>query len=164
LTDQPDEISRPRRRRLRASPGIAAVTVFAMIVAVVLLLLFTADDRPGDRVDLLGSTWTVTEIDRTPVNGLITLKFDDGANFGRLTSDCSSLGFEWETDTDGSSFSFAERSFEDTGCSTEAKARDARLRAAFTHVKAWRSPAWTRIEFLSGSGTSVLAAQRGKVK
>lgn len=130
-----------------------------IIMAVVLLLLLTPDNRPGDRVKLLGSTWTVTEIDRVAVNGAVTLTFDDGANFGRFHSDCSTLAFEWSTDTDGSAFSIGERSFEETGCSTEAKARDASLRAALAHVDEWRAPVSNRIEFLGERGATVFAAQ-----
>ena len=132
-----------------------------MVVALGLVFLLTSSHRPGDSVRLLGSTWTVSEIDSTLVDGTVTVTFDNGANFGRFQSACSTLAFEWSTDTDGSAFSIVERRFEEKGCSTEAHARDASLRAAIADVVEWRAPASNRIEFLRRDGVTVLAAQRG---
>jgi hypothetical protein len=163
LTRQPDEIRHPSRLNW-ATAFVAAVGIFVLILALVLVFLLTSSNRPGDRVRLLGSTWTVTEIDGAPANGGITVTFDDGATFGRFSSDCSTIGFEWSTDTDGAAFSISERTFEETGCSTDAKARDTSLGAILSDVDEWQAPASNRIEFLRRDGVTVFAAQRGDVK
>jgi hypothetical protein len=163
LTRAPYEIRHPSRLNW-ATAFVAAVGIFVLILALVLVFLLTSSNRPGDSVRLLGSTWTVTEIKGAPANGVITLTFDAEANFGHFSSDCSTLGFEWSTDTDGAAFSISEQTYDETGCSSEATARDTSLRGILSDVDEWQVPASNRIEFLRRDGVTVFAAQRGDVK
>jgi hypothetical protein len=144
-------------------PIIRPVAWLAALVVLIVgaVIFFTSESRPGDIVTLHGSTWTIAEAEGHPLDAPATLTFDQGQDFGALTSPCGKLSFEFGGDTDSASFTFVERGHEPLECSAAALSMEEELRAALRAVAEWRAPSPDRIEFLDANHATVLVAKLG---
>ena len=155
LTSAPT--ARWRYGLLRAALPLAIVGAFVAGAISLFVVL-----RPFDRVQLGGSSWTITELDGSSPGRDISLVF---GTTSWVEAPCFRLEFEWDADTDDVSIEFYPRAVRQDGCSPDASAQNDRLETALTRVEEIRAPLLgeRRVEFY-GSGQRLLVAMpRGTV-
>jgi hypothetical protein len=144
------------RRRL-ISNLVGAVIVAALVYAA--FRFFWFDARPGDRVPLHGTAWTITQIDGLRTVGPVSMSFEAAADFGHIESTCFRFDFEYSRDTDGDSIEFFDFQNVSSTCQGEQADELDKLRSALDRVLVWRAPEADRIE-LQDAGETVMTAVR----
>jgi hypothetical protein len=133
-------------------------TVFALFVAASVTACSLGDSRPGDRVQLSGSTWAVTQLNGQPPTDDLTLTFDSGVDKGDISASCFRLTFEFGRDTDGAAIVFSDLKPVKTTCGVDMTALLASLQAALPRIRAWRAANPEQIDFVDAEGVPLLAA------
>lgn len=139
---------------------VAAVVVAAAIIGLAAFAL-TGDDRPLDRVSLIGTVWQVTSIDGSPTlpDQRPTLRFDAG-NKAVLETPCRVISLGFSADTDGAAISFGENEVVERGCTATEAAPDETLRAALADTNGWRVKTTESIELFAAGGRTVVGLNR----
>ena len=144
--------------KLRTSGPLPAVAALVFVGAIAgVFLLLSGDDRPLDRVPLIGSAWQIASINGSPTSDdqQPTLRFEANSG-GVLETPCRSIRLMWSVDTDGAAISFGEESVEERSCTAAQSAQDGQLRAALAKVTTWRVMTDDSIElFAAGGGTTI---------
>jgi hypothetical protein len=136
---------------------VGAAIVGALVYAA--FRVFWFDARPGDRVALHGTAWTITQIDGLTTVGPISMSFEDNADFGQMESTCFRFDFEYSRDTDGDSIEFFDFENVSSTCQGEQADELDKLRSALDRVLVWRAPEEDQIELQDVGGTVMTAVR-----
>jgi hypothetical protein len=125
-------------------------------LAVALVVIGCAADRPFDKVALIPSTWDIVSVGGAPVQGATPLVLTIGrSSSARVAIACGEVDYRYTADTTGATLSFAEQRIT-ASCQAPSGADDGAILDAIARVKAWRAPSEASIELLDGSGATLL--------
>jgi hypothetical protein len=155
---EPRTVTNARSPRTHLLSNLLGVVILG-VLGYAAFRFFWFDARPGDRVPLHGTSWTVIQVGSTAATGPITLSFDTGRDFGQVTSECFAFAFEYSRDTDGDGIGFFDFERVGASCSGDQATEADRLESVFGQVVVWRAPETDRIEFLDSEGPVVVAVR-----
>lgn len=143
-----------RNRRSRAA---GPCLLMSLAIAVGMGGCYLLEPVPGRQLNVIGTSWSVVEIDHAQVAAGAPLVFRWGDDQVTVETGCRTLRLEYALDTDGAGLGFAASTVGRPSCAPNLAEQDVALLSALAGIETWTVHSSDDIEFL---GTHQLRLKR----